>query len=82
MKKARTRTKLCLVTASILFALFLLGESPIGQRSLIGKLPPDHFEADDRYMGAGLAPFAYCLLPAIVVTVVGIASYVVDHRRS
>jgi hypothetical protein len=65
----RRRHWLCLVAAGILVVPFLAGESSVGQRILQGKPVPneDHFAADDRVMGAGLAPFVYCLVPAVLL---------------
>jgi hypothetical protein len=61
----KRRHKILLPCGVILCALFLLGESDRGQELLRGKAGPNetHFEADDRFMGAGLAPLVYCLLP-------------------
>lgn len=65
----RRRYLLCLGAAAVLVVLFLCGESSVGQRILQGKPVPneDHFAADDRVMGAGLAPFVYCLVPAVLL---------------
>jgi hypothetical protein len=61
----RTQTKLCLATAAILLILFLIGISSRGQRYLIGAPSADHWQRDDQYMGAGLAPYVYCLAPCL-----------------
>jgi hypothetical protein len=61
----RLRTKACLTAAIVFLALFLMGESNFGQRFLVGTPPSDHWELDDRVMGAALAPFVYCLVPAM-----------------
>jgi hypothetical protein len=68
-----------LAVALLLAALFFLGETDSGQVYLRGKPanPSDHFVVDDQYMGAALAPFIYCLVPAsllflhVCVSVIG-----------
>jgi hypothetical protein len=72
--KAGIRTKLLLIFSIALFLLFLAGVSDWGQRYLIGTPPTDHWVADDRAMGAGLAPYAYWLMGAGI-------SYVADWRK-
>jgi hypothetical protein len=79
--KAGIRTKLLLIFSIALFLLFLAGVSDWGQRYLIGTPPTDHWVADDRAMGAGLAPYAYCLLPAILLLMGTGTSYVADRRK-
>jgi hypothetical protein len=63
----KLRHKIVLVLSAVLCLLFLLGESPPGQAFLFGKPRPSetHWEADDRHMGAGLAPLVYCLVPEL-----------------
>ncbi|AFL86617.1 hypothetical protein Terro_0268 [Terriglobus roseus DSM 18391] len=73
------RTKLCFLTAALLFAAFGLGISERGQRLLIGTPAADHWQRDDQYMGAGLAPFAYCLAPGIVLALLGIKFYIKER---
>jgi hypothetical protein len=77
----RTRTKLCLATAAILLILFRIGISSRGQRYLIGTPSADHWQRDDRYMGAGLAPYVYCLAPCLILTIVGTVLLLADRRR-
>ena len=62
----RTRHKVILSIAFALLVAGLLGLTDYGQQMLRGTSTPNEtpFRADDRYMGAGLAPFVFCLLPA------------------
>jgi hypothetical protein len=76
----RTRTKLCLGAAAILCVLFIIGISDRGQSYLIGKPSPDHWRRDDQYMGAALAPYVYCLAPALILAVVAAVLYAVDRK--
>ena len=78
----RTKTKLCLATAAILLILFRIGISNRGRRYLIGTPSADHWQRDDQYMGAGLAPYVYCLAPCLILTIVGAVLFVADRRRS
>jgi len=78
----RTKTKLCLAIAAILLILFLIGISSRGQRYLIGAPSSDHWQRDDQYMGAGLAPYVYCLAPGLILTILGTVLLVADRKRS
>ncbi len=53
----KLRTKLAFALSIPFLGFFAFGVTDVGQRVLIGKLPPnvDHWKADDVYMGAGLA---------------------------
>lgn len=55
--------------AILFFAFFLFGITDIGQTVLRGRIPPNatHFELDDIYMGAGIAPWVYGLAPAVLL---------------
>ena len=77
----RLRTKLSLLVAGVLLAAFLLGISPAGQRFLIGTPSEDHWVRDDQYMGAGLAPYVYCLLPSLICFAVFGFMFSSDMRR-
>jgi hypothetical protein len=79
----KLRHRIVLMCAALLFALFLIGKSDSGQQVLRGKPKPNetHFEADDRYMGAGLAPFVYCLAPGTALFIYGVADILVYRLR-
>jgi hypothetical protein len=71
--KARTvemsrRTKVLFVISGILFLSFLFFVTDRGQEILRGKIPADAtgFQRDDIYMGAGLYPWAYFLMPSFL----------------
>ncbi len=83
----KLRHKIVLVLSAVLCLLFLLVESPPGRSFLLGKPSPSqtHWEADDRYMGAGLAPVVYCLAPGVALLVYGLGDVFlcwVSKRRS
>ena len=77
----KLRQKIVLSFAALLCALFLIGESGPGQEFLRGtpKQNETHFETDDRYMGAGLAPFVYCLIPGIALFIYGIGDILISR---
>ena len=80
------RQKTVLACSAFLCGLFFIGESDFGQEALRGTSKPNesHFEADDRYMGAGLAPFVYCLAPGVVLLIYGVGDILISraHRRN
>jgi hypothetical protein len=41
-----------------------------------------HFQEDDVYMGAGLAPYVYLLVPSVVCGAVGILFGVLELMRN
>jgi len=82
MAGMRMRTKICAGLAVILFACFLWGISDSGQRYLIGTPSPDHWVRDDQFMGAGAAPFIYCLLPSLVLVVIAVIFFVFERKKS
>ena len=60
-------------------------ESQVGQKWLIERaLRPgmSHFQEDDVYMGAGLAPYIYLLVPSVVCGGMGILFGVLDLKRN
>ena len=59
--------------AFLFFAFFLFGITDIGQTVLRGRIPANatHFELDDIYMGAGIAPWVYGLAPAVLLAATG-----------
>ena len=61
---------------SVLFlCFFAFGITDTGQVVLRGRIPPNatHSQLDDIFMGAGLAPWVYGLLPSVVLAIVGVA---------
>jgi hypothetical protein len=59
---------------SILFlCFFLFGITDIGQTVLRGRIPlhAEHWQVDDMYMGAGLAPWVYGPAPAALLAALG-----------
>jgi hypothetical protein len=78
----KMRTKLCFWCSAPLLFVFVLGISDRGQRYLIGTPASDHWQRDDQYMGAGLAPYVYCLMPAVLLILLGGVFYLRDRRRS
>lgn len=81
MASMRKRTKIILGFAILLFVLFLLGISDRGQRYLIGTPALDHWERDDQYMGAAIAPYVYCLAPSLILTAFGAVFYIADRMH-
>jgi hypothetical protein len=88
MLKLRPRTKVSLLIAAALLLLFAWSESYRGQRYLQGPTPPstgnpqaDAFAADDRAMGAGIAPFVYALAPGIAALAFAVAFIATDILR-
>lgn len=79
----KLRHRVVLICAALLLGLFLIGESNPGQELLRGKPKPNetHFEADDRVMGAGLAPFVYCLFPSVALFIYGVADVLIYRIR-
>jgi len=73
--------RFCLAIAALLFVLHLVGYSEFGQRLLIGRPSADHWQRDDQYMGAGLAPVVYCLLPSAAFGVIGTVLFIIDRKH-
>ena len=67
----RRYVQLTFLPAGLLLILFALGISSPGQLWLRGDVPQDHWKADDAYIGAGLAPYVFCFVPAIGLVCVG-----------
>jgi hypothetical protein len=76
-------TKILLIGSVPFLCFFVFGVTGFGQRLLIGNLPTgiDHWEADDIYMGAGLAPWVYGLILFFLLGGSGWISLLVDLRR-
>jgi hypothetical protein len=74
-----------MLSLCVLFLVtFFVFESYAGQKWLIERaLKPGmaHFQENDVYMGAGLAPYVYLLTPAVVLGGLGIFFAVLDLKR-
>ena len=68
----------------LFFCLFLFGITDFGQAALRGRIPPNatHWELDDIYMGAGLAPWVYALVPSVLLALIGSALVIAQRLRS
>jgi hypothetical protein len=66
---------ICLILAVVCAVLGLIGLTKSGQNALRGATPANEtaFQADDRYIGAGLAPVIFGFVPAtFLIVFVGI----------
>jgi hypothetical protein len=79
----RIWTKVLLIASVPFLCFFVFGVTGFGQRLLIGNLPAgiDHWEADDIYMGAGLAPWVHGLIPFCLLGGIGGIFLLLDLRR-
>jgi hypothetical protein len=79
----KTLTKTLFICSLPFLIFFAFGVTDFGQRLLIGKLPADidHWKADDVYMGAGLAPWVYGLVPFILLCFGGLVSLLLERLR-
>jgi hypothetical protein len=79
----KLRTKLPLVLSLPFLGFFVFGVTDVGQRTLIGRVPPnvDHWKADDIYMGAGLAPWVYGLMPFLALFLFGLLSWLLERFK-
>ena len=75
------RTKFWLSAAALFFIFFALGITDWGQQVLRGDTSKitDHWKLDDVYMGTGLAPIAWGLLPALFCLILAGFSYYGDR---
>lgn len=78
----KMRTKIIAVTSLPFLIFFAFGVTDFGQRVLRGNLPPnvDHWKADDVYMGAGLAPWVYGLVPFILLCLCALVSWLLERH--
>jgi hypothetical protein len=76
--KLRTR---CLFTISaVLLMAFVFLLSDFGQKILTAHTKGlTHFELDDRFMGAAIAPWVYLLFPSLVLALSAVISWVFDR---
>jgi hypothetical protein len=79
----RLHTKLIFLLSIALFLFFCFGITDRGQEELRGKITEDmsHIEVDDRAMGAGIAPWAWGLVPSVFIGIWGLAQLRADRRR-
>jgi hypothetical protein len=68
------RAKILFCVSGVLFCAFLFLITDRGQAILRGQIPRNAtgFQRDDIYMGAGLAPWAWLLVPAVVLAIFGL----------
>jgi hypothetical protein len=71
--------------SALFFCFFVFGITDVGQVVLRGRIPQNasHFQLDDIYMGAGLAPWVYGLGPCVLLALLGSALLVsrrLKHR--
>jgi hypothetical protein len=59
--------------SALFFCFFVFGITDVGQVILRGRIPPNatHWQLDDIYMGAGLAPWVYGLVPSVLLAFIG-----------
>ena len=78
------RTKILLVAALILFCCFCFFVTEPGQTVLRGDISQvkDHWQLDDIYAGAGLAPWAFMFLPSMLIFIGGLLSLRLDRQRA
>ena len=79
----KIRTKILLIVSVPFLCFFTFGVTETGQVFLIGSIPAgtDHWKADDIYMGAGLAPWVYGLIPFILLFASGLVSWFLEKRK-
>ena len=82
----RRHTKILLVASVVLLVLSLLLETDVGQNFLRGdaaKLAKmDHWQLDDVYIGAGLAPLVWGIVPAVFLGLLGCVCWYFDLRST
>jgi hypothetical protein len=71
----RVWSKILFAISGLLLGAFLFFITDRGQEILRGPLPKNAtgFQLDDIYMGAGLAPWAWMLAPAIILAIIALA---------
>jgi hypothetical protein len=79
----RIWAKILLIASIPFLCFFAFGLTEFGQSILIGNIPAgiDHWKADDIYMGTGLAPWVYGLIPFILIGGTGMISWLLDLLR-
>jgi hypothetical protein len=76
--------KIVLICSIPFLCFFIFGVTDYGQNFLRGDIPPgtDHWKLDDIYMGAGLAPWVYGLIPFMALNVTALISWLMDTPLS
>jgi len=76
-------SKYLFAIAAVLLIGFCFFVTDTGQEILRGKISPgtSHEKIDDIFMGAGLAPYAWMLAPAVVLIGFGLIGWFVEMRR-
>jgi hypothetical protein len=71
----RVWSKILFAISGLLLGAFLFFITDRGQEILRDPLPKNAtgFQLDDIYMGAGLAPWAWMLAPAIILAIIALA---------
>jgi hypothetical protein len=84
MCSVKVRTKLLLILSAPFLFFFAVGVTNFGQTFLRGDIPADtgHIKVDDIYMGAGLAPWVYGLLPFVLLFMLGLISWFRGQRKN
>jgi hypothetical protein len=79
----KLRTKLQLAPSLPFLGFFVFGITDVGQRVLVGKLPlnVDHWKDNDIYMGAGLAPWVYGLIPFLAFFLFSLVSRLLERSK-
>ena len=67
--------------SALFLCFFVFGITDVGQVVLRGQIPPNatHWQLDDIYMGAGLAPWVYGLGPSLLLAFIG-TGLLLSHR--
>jgi len=81
MNTLGTSTKLLLSLATLMFILFVAGESDAGQHFLRGQPSENPAVYEEQYAGGRIIPFVYCAVPSGVLLLLSLVSYKADRRR-
>ena len=67
--------------SALFLCFFVFGITDVGQVVLRGQIPPNstHWQLDDIYMGAGLAPWVHGLGPSLLLAFTG-TGLLLSHR--
>jgi hypothetical protein len=73
--------QIAFVLSALFLCFFVFGITDAGQVVLRGRIPQTatHWQLDDIYMGAGLAPWAYGLVPSVLLAFIG-GGLLLSHR--